>query len=79
MQIGLGFLQDIHEKSPRLREVITESNGETLRDLMRKGILELSVQISAVVPTVQEEASQEMLVREDETKTTPTCLSSYLA
>ena len=73
------LLQDIQEKSPRLREVITESNGETLRDLLRKGILEFSLQSGAAVPAVQEETPQEMQVREDETKTTPTCLSSYLA
>ena len=73
------LLQDIQEKRPRLREVITESNGETLRDLLRKGILEFSLQSDAAVPAVQEATPQEMQVREDETKTTPTCLSSYLA
>lgn len=77
------MLQDINTMQPQLDEYITKSNKKLVYDLIYKGILCLSderlkinkkdqVKNQPIWTNVKE-------IQELETKTTPTCLSSYLS
>ena len=77
------MLQDIDSVQPRLGEFMTPANQKWLYDLIYKGILYLCderVNLNAdQQPNAQVfDSTTGMRIMELETKTTPTCLSSYL-
>ncbi|MFP6668343.1 MAG: carbamoyltransferase C-terminal domain-containing protein [Pirellulales bacterium] len=74
------LLQEVQEQRPRLGDILTEANRDILRDLILKGILNLT-KYSRIgeTPEATNDSPGDMAVREYETKTTPTCLSSYLS
>lgn len=72
--LGLLYIKDV---KPQLQEFLNNSNQKWLYDLIYKGIIQLSDRkaIAQQKKIVKEES---MAIAEQETKTTPTCLSSYL-
>ena len=75
-----GLLRGYGQSQPRLGDILSRSNHDWIHDLIYKGILVLSrVQRSSNVPeTVASLSEASTVIIEKETKTTPTCLSSYL-
>jgi len=76
------ILQDIDDTQPQLGEYLTPANKRVLFDLIYKGILYLDDKRTPNEKQRNKEPQPESLdtlsVAELETKTTPTCLSSYL-
>jgi carbamoyltransferase len=77
-----GQLQDIQRFQPKWQLYVTPQNQEILKDLIYKGIIYLSCKCPQTVNTssVSQKPIQthKMNIVEMKTKTTPTCLSSYL-
>ena len=80
--LGFRMLQDIDAEQPRLSEFVTPANQKWLYDLIYKGILYLSDEpihsSQSQPPENRITASSGMIIAELQSKTTPTCLSSYL-
>ena len=70
---------DIHRSQPRFEEITNPENCRWVTDLLLKGLFQLAPRVQDHTPT-QGSAPQHgpTEITERETKTTPTCLSSYL-
>ncbi|MEW6381604.1 MAG: carbamoyltransferase C-terminal domain-containing protein [bacterium] len=75
------MLRDIDALQPRLGDFLTPANREWLYDFIYKGILYLSDERIKDRGSQQQKAAVDsfgMWIQEQQTKTTPTCLSAYL-
>ncbi|WP_055074456.1 carbamoyltransferase C-terminal domain-containing protein [Pseudanabaena sp. 'Roaring Creek'] len=76
------LLQTIHRIQPQWNAFVIPFNAGLIEDLICKGILHLSPERLTVKPDRKSETplpkTQNMTITELSTKTTPTCLSSYL-
>ncbi|MBG09112.1 MAG: carbamoyltransferase, partial [Halobacteriovoraceae bacterium] len=70
-------LKEIGQRNPRYKDFINDHNIKIIKDLILKGLIKLSK--AKCTPFLAEESQEDPLfISEIETKTTPTCLSSYL-
>jgi carbamoyltransferase len=73
------LLREWGQSEPRLGEILSRSNHDWIHDLIFKGILVLSrVQRGSKATGAAPLDGDGSMIVEKETKTTPTCLSSYL-
>jgi carbamoyltransferase len=73
------LLREWGQSAPRLGEILSRSNHDWIHDLIFKGILVLSrVQRGSNATGAAPLTEAGSVIVEKETKTTPTCLSSYL-
>ena len=70
-------LKEISQKNPKFKDFIKNQNEEVVKDLILKGIVQLS-KIKHKPFLIEESQEESLFISEVETKTTPTCLSSYL-
>ncbi len=70
-------LKEISQKNPKFKDFIKNQNEKVFKDLILKGIVQLS-KIKNKPFLIEESQEESLFISEVETKTTPTCLSSYL-